>query len=118
MQGAICAAWLPCAFRTKYGSASIGRAMEIMSAHPSARTCSPTSGVLIRFDVMIRTPGDGLRVLHHTTDRPVCWLDGWPEIEGLSDGCDEGLSDTLGDIDGWLEGTPETDGLSLGWIDG
>ena len=41
---------------TKSASASIGRAMDTMSAHPVDRTSSATSGVLMRLDVMIGMP--------------------------------------------------------------
>ena len=42
----------PCAaFFTNAASASSGRAMDTMSAQPSASTCSATSGVLMRLDV-------------------------------------------------------------------
>ena len=37
---------------TKCESASIGRAIEIISASPCANTCSAISGVLIRFEVI------------------------------------------------------------------
>ena len=51
MQGAISAARPVAALRTKSGSARKGRAIDTMSAQPSARTASATAGVLIRFEV-------------------------------------------------------------------
>ena len=43
-------AWPSKALWTKAGSASSGRAMDTMSALPSASRCSATSGVLMRLD--------------------------------------------------------------------
>ncbi len=37
---------------TKCASANIGRAIDTISAQPSAKTCSATSGELIRFEVI------------------------------------------------------------------
>ena len=48
MQVLIWSAWPAAAFFTKCASANSGRAMETMSAKPSASNCSPTSGVLMR----------------------------------------------------------------------
>ena len=42
------------------------------------------------------------------------WLDGAVEIEGLSDGIDDGWDDTLGSSDGIDEGAPVLVGLMLG----
>ena len=56
MQGAICADCPDMALVTKCASASIGRAIETMSAHPVASTSSATSGVLIRLDVITGMP--------------------------------------------------------------
>ena len=44
-----------CAFRTKSGSANIGRAIDTKSQAPSASRLSATSGALIRFDATIGT---------------------------------------------------------------
>ena len=51
MQVLIRSAWPALALVTKNASASSGRAMLTMSAEPSARTRSATSGVLIRLVV-------------------------------------------------------------------
>ena len=42
------------------------------------------------------------------------WLVGSVEVDGLSEGCDVGLADTLGDSDGWLVGHLVLVGLILG----
>jgi hypothetical protein len=52
MQGAISSARPSAAFRTNSGSARKGRAIDTMSAQPSASTASATSGVLMRFEVI------------------------------------------------------------------
>ena len=52
---AACAALL-----TNSGSARKGRAIDTMSAQPSASTCSATSGTLMRLDVMTGMPTSGL----------------------------------------------------------
>ena len=39
------------------------------------------------------------------------WLDGWPDIDGLADGCDVGLVEPM---DGWLNGVEDTDRDLLG----
>jgi hypothetical protein len=52
MQGTIVPARPSRAFATKSASARKGRAIETMSAQPSASTASATSGVLMRLEVM------------------------------------------------------------------
>ena len=49
------------ALATKSGSASIGRAIETMSAAPSASNCSATSGVLMRLVVTSGTETSPMR---------------------------------------------------------
>ena len=46
------------------------------------------------------------------------WLDGAAEMDGFSDGMEDGWADTLGDSDGIDVGTPVLVGLILGWLDG
>ena len=48
----------------------------------------------------------------------LCWLDGAIEVEGLSDGMEDGWADTLGDSDGIDVGTLVVVGFVLGWLDG
>ena len=55
MQVLISSARPSAAFCTKNASASSGRAIEMRSAWPSARICSATSGVLMRFDATTGT---------------------------------------------------------------
>jgi hypothetical protein len=56
MQGVIDLARPSRALATNSGSARNGRAMDTISAQPSASTCSATSGVLIRFEVISGMP--------------------------------------------------------------